>query len=236
MQVTELHHETTFTIGGGHGWVRDQVKIAADRMRGALETLKQVPNWVPGVEPHPHEAALNAARESVLHLSEILHVEAPRDAVEETRHALEALQGAVSHLERIPVGSADLQMPGVGFERAIGFLERVELRLADENMRMPDGSTDANNGIVPPWMQDGAMPATPDQGFLPLPGPRELLGTEAFVPEPGPRMQGFVPEPGPRMQTFVPEPGPNVFIPEPGPEVFVPEPGPNVFMPEPGPN
>jgi hypothetical protein len=166
--------EGDFQIGGGAGYVADQVREAQVDARAALDALGEAGNDIPVIGPHPREAALAAAREAVIHLQEALDVEAPEDAVIDTRHALEELVGTIAMLERMgngmPIRPGD---PAAGrFERAIGLLVGAEHKLManarriDEPMPMavdpgiavpvdPDTPTimGGNGGIVPPWLQ-----------------------------------------------------------------------------------
>lgn len=154
MQVTEIHTEDNPQIGGGAGWVAEQVRAGLADAKTALDHARS--DWAskPVVGPHPREAALAAAREAVLHLNEALSVEAPDEAVAETRHALEALNSTIGALEKL--GNQAPAAPGVdvpvvgGFERAITALVRAEARL-----RLGDtyGEPGHNPGIVPPWLR-----------------------------------------------------------------------------------
>jgi hypothetical protein len=175
MQIAEIH-EGGFTIGGGTGYVTDQVRKAQAGARAALDALGDAGNDIPVIGPYPHEAALAAAREAVIHLNEALDVEAPEDAVIDTRHALEELVGTIVMLERmnqgLPVRPGD--PPAGRFERAIGLLVGAEHKLMGHERRidapMPlainpglvdDPDLDphtprilnGNGGIVPPWLQ-----------------------------------------------------------------------------------
>ncbi len=174
MQVAEVVHTEEFAqIGGGAGYVATQVREAQVDARAALAALGDAGNDIPVIGPHPREAALAAAREAVIHLEEALDVEAPEDAVIDTRHALEELVGTIAMLERIgkglPVRHGD--PPAGRFERAIGMLVNAEHKLMglerriDEPMPMvidpglvgvgPDTPTimNDNGGIVPPWLK-----------------------------------------------------------------------------------
>lgn len=180
MLVQDLAGNGPVTIGGGTGWYKTQVTLAAQRLQQVLTVIQAPTQPAPGVAPHPREAALAAAREAVIHLTEVLNVEAPHDAVEETRLALEAMQGAVTHLENMPADQTDLLRPTVNFERAIGFLQRAAQHLTDPGGRplAPGGNGDVNGGVVPPWLgteQPGAGDTPPDT-FLPLPGPGQGFG------------------------------------------------------------
>lgn len=175
MQIAEIQQaEGGFQIGGGAGYVTDRIREAQVDARAAMDALTGAGNDIPVIGPHPREAALAAAREAVIHLQEALDVEAPEDAIIDTRHALEELVGTIAMLERtgqgIPIRPDD---PATGrFERAIGLLVGAEHKLMgharriDEPMPMvidpglvaptnPDMPhiMNGNGGIVPPWMR-----------------------------------------------------------------------------------
>jgi hypothetical protein len=120
-------------IGGGSGWVSARIGDAVVDARTALTALQSDWGRKPVTGLHPREAAIAAAREAIVHLNEALSVEAPQDAIEETRHALEALSGAVGRLEKManqrPVAPGEL--PIATFETAIDQLTQLERRLAD---------------------------------------------------------------------------------------------------------
>lgn len=140
-------------IGGGAGYVTDRIRDARINARAALDALGMAGNKIPVIGPHPREAALAAAREAVIHLQEALDVEAPEDAIVDTRHALEELVGTINQLERM--GNAMPLIPGelpLGrFERAIDLLIDAEHKLTRPEERI--GLMNDNGGIVPPWMQ-----------------------------------------------------------------------------------
>jgi hypothetical protein len=121
---------------------------------------------------------LAAAREAVLHLNEALSVEAPEDALEDTRHALVELTVAVAVLDKLgnsrPVAPG--QLPIANFERAIDKLVeaqgalhtpvegggamvahgmRLRPQLAGSEPANPNAPhiMNDNGGIVPPWLQ-----------------------------------------------------------------------------------
>ena len=144
MNVAEVHHvETGVQIGGGAGYVADRLREARIDAFAAMQALQGVPNDIPVIGPHPREAAIAAAREAVIHLNEALVVEAPEDAIIDTRHALEELVGTITMLERmgqgLPVRPGD--PPAGRFERALGLLVTAEHKLME-----------GNTGIVPPWL------------------------------------------------------------------------------------
>ena len=147
MQVAELHHDGAVQIGGGADYVANQIRAAQDRARTAMRAINGVGDNTPVIGPHPHEAAIAAAREAVIHLEEALNVEAPEDAIVDTRHALEELVGTIAMLERIgqgiPVRPGD--PPAGRFERALGLLFAAEHKLLARPRR-------ENGGIVPPWL------------------------------------------------------------------------------------
>jgi hypothetical protein len=131
MQVTPVMEPLgDVQIGGGTGWVADRVRDGLMDARTALALAQR--DWTkPAIGLHPREAALAAAREAVAHLAEALEVEAPEDAVQVTRHALEELGTAILVLERMhgkpPVAPGE--KPTGHFEGAIKLLEQVETRL-----------------------------------------------------------------------------------------------------------
>lgn len=161
MQVAEIHQpETIVQIGGGAGYVADRIRAAQVDARAALDALGDAGNDIPVIGPHPREAALAAAREAVIHLTEALDVEAPEDAVIDTRHALEELTGTIAMLERmgqgIPIRPGD--PAGGRFERAIGLLVAAEHTLMQHERRIDEpmpavGVLNDNGGVVPPWLQ-----------------------------------------------------------------------------------
>lgn len=133
MLVTEVHAPNgELQIGGGAGYFADRVREARDHAREALLAINGEPTDVPVIGPYPRVAALAAAREAVVHLTEALVVEAPEDAITDTRHALEELQGTIVMLERIGLGLPVRpgNPPAGRFERAIELLVAVEHRLA----------------------------------------------------------------------------------------------------------
>jgi hypothetical protein len=149
MQVAEIHGiDTDIQIGGGAGYVAGRVRAARDDVRVALRAINAQPVGTPSIDPHPREAAIAAAREAVIHLNEALDVEAPEDALMDTRHALEELVGTIAMLERmgsgLPVRPGD--PPAGRFERAIGLLVTAEHALLSRSPR-------ENDGIVPPWLR-----------------------------------------------------------------------------------
>lgn len=148
MQIAEITRDAV-QIGGGADYVADQIRAAQGHARVALRALNVKPGDPPAIDPHPHEAAIAAAREAVIHLNEALNVEAPEDAVVDTRHALEELVGTIAMLERIgqgmPVRPGD--PPAGRFERALGLLVDAEHKLLATPRR------NENGGIVPPWLQ-----------------------------------------------------------------------------------
>lgn len=145
MQIAEINPvRGEFQIGGGAGFVADRLREAREHARIAIGALDGVPTDIPVIEPHPREAAIAAAREAVIHLNEALVVEAPEDAIVDTRHALEELVGTIAVLERMGKGMpARPGDPPVGrFERALGLLITAEHKLLE-----------GNTGIVPPWLE-----------------------------------------------------------------------------------
>lgn len=177
MQVAEvLHTDDIAQIGGGAGFVTDRIREAQVDARAALDALGTAGNDIPVIGPHPREAAIAAAREAVIHLQEALDVEAPEDAVIDTRHALEELVGTIAMLEKagtgVPVRPGD--PAGGRFEKALGLLVTAEHKLMQHERRIDEPMpqvvdpglvvTDPdtprimndNGGIVPPWMQQHA--------------------------------------------------------------------------------
>lgn len=145
MLVAEVQHiDGGVQIGGGAGYVAEQLREARTDALRAKAALDGTGNDIPVIGPHPHEAAIAAAREAVIHLNEALNVEAPEDAIMDTRHALEELIGTIAMLERIgqgmPVRPGD---PPTGrFDRALGLLITAEHKLME-----------GNTGVVPPWLR-----------------------------------------------------------------------------------
>lgn len=131
MELAPLETNGEWQIGGGAGWVADQVKEGVADARLALELTAADWHDVPSVGPHPREAAIAAAREAVAHLTDALGVEAPQDAIDATRHALEEIGGALQVLERMggrpPI--VPIQKPTGHFEGALRLLEQAEATL-----------------------------------------------------------------------------------------------------------
>lgn len=166
MKVTEVHTEDQTTIGGPGGWVAAQIREGANDVRAALDLVRADWDRKPMVGPHPREAALAAAREAVLHLNEALTVEAPEDAIADTRHALEALAATIDELEKLPNKAIvpGQTLPVGKFENAITLLVRAEERL---HLGQGYGHPEDNPGIVPPWLQvfdptEPVVPVDPD--------------------------------------------------------------------------
>jgi hypothetical protein len=128
MQITPLR--TDWQIGGGSGYVADQVREAITDARSALGFVQT--DWTePTVGPHPREQALASAREAVAHLTDALGVEAPQDAIDETRRALVEIGTAILVLERLGQRPpfVPIEKPTGHFEGALKLLERVEADL-----------------------------------------------------------------------------------------------------------
>lgn len=144
MLIAEVHAvDAGAQIGGGAGYVAEQIREARADALLAMKALADVPDDALVIPPHPREAAIAAAREAVIHLNEALNVEAPEDAIMDTRHALEELVGTITTLERmgqgIPARPGD---PAAGrFGRALTLLVTAEHKLHE-----------GNTGIVPPWL------------------------------------------------------------------------------------
>lgn len=130
MQITPLEATGEFQIGGGAGYVADQVREGIFDARRALEMTTT--DWTePTIGPHPREQALAAAREAVAHLTDALGVEAPQDAIDETRRALEEIGTAMLVLERMQGRPpfVPITKPTGHFEGALRRLEQVEADL-----------------------------------------------------------------------------------------------------------
>lgn len=127
MEVTEV---PTATGGFVAERLRDGIQDAKAAMALAATDWTRRPI---GPGPHPREAALAAAREATIHLNEALRVEAPEDAIEETRHALAELGAVIDELGALPNNAEPTQIPVARFEGAITMLERIETRLRDAN-------------------------------------------------------------------------------------------------------
>ncbi len=132
MTIVEAINGNGGQIGGGATWFANLVGEARNHAREALELTGRDWGRKPVTGPHPREEALRWCREAVDHLNEVLQVEAPTDAIVDTRHALEELQGVISTLEGLPNLAPD---PGVlptdRFQHAIDLLTGVEQRLND---------------------------------------------------------------------------------------------------------
>ena len=113
------------TAAGGNGWVASRVSESLLAAQNGLVAASA--NWSrpPIVGPHPRDVALAAARDAVAKINDALSVEAPEDAIEDTRHALEELSTAIAAMEK---GSDEPPTPH--FERSIALLRSVEERLA----------------------------------------------------------------------------------------------------------
>ena len=131
MQVTPLEQTGDWQIGGGAGYVADQVREGIADAKLALELTALDWDKTPHVGPHPREAAINAAREAVAHLTDALGVEAPQDALDTTRRALEEIGGALQVLERMGGRPpfVPIEKPTGHFEGALKMLEQVETDL-----------------------------------------------------------------------------------------------------------
>ena len=133
MQITQLEPTREWQIGGGAGYVAEQVREGMADARIALELPQLDWNDTPHIGPHPREAAINAAREAVAHLTEAVGIEAPQDAIDETRRALEEIGNALIVLERMggrpPI--VPITKPTGHFEGALRMLEQVEAGLRD---------------------------------------------------------------------------------------------------------
>ncbi len=131
MQIMQVAPPGEVQIGGGAGYVADQVREGMAQARIALELTAMDWDNDPHIGPHPREAALAAAREAAAHLNDALGVEAPQDAIDQTRHALEEIGVAIYMLERAatvpPFHPVD--KPTGHFEGAIKMLEILETEL-----------------------------------------------------------------------------------------------------------
>lgn len=128
MQVMQTGATGEWQIGGGAGFVADQVREGMADAKVALELTAMDWNEDPHVGPHPREAALAAAREAAAHLTDALGVEAPQDAIDETRRALEEIGVAIRTLEKLGGRPPfmPIQKPTGHFEGALKMLEKVE--------------------------------------------------------------------------------------------------------------
>lgn len=127
MQVMQVAEQHEWQIGGGAGYVADQLREGILDAKVALEATTL--DWNNAyVGPHPRDAALAAAREAAAHLTDALGVEAPQDAIDETRRALEEIGTAIRVLERMAGRPpfVPIVKPTGHFEGAIRLLERVE--------------------------------------------------------------------------------------------------------------
>jgi hypothetical protein len=131
MQLTTIEPTTDMQIGGGAGYVAAQVREGIADARVALELVRLDWNETPHIGPHPREAAIAAAREAVAHLTDALGVEAPQDAIDETRRALEEIGNAMQVLERMGGRPpfVPIQKPTGHFDGALRMLEEVEAGL-----------------------------------------------------------------------------------------------------------
>lgn len=153
MNVSEIAMDTA-QIGGGAGYFRNQLREA---QRIAKEALQQcdTKNWAvprPGSDTPRLAAMLSATQDSIRILNEVLHIEAPMDAVVDTRHALEALVQAQKTIESFnqkqPLNPVNF--PAGSFTKAIELLSSAEHRLAAPNELA--GGANGNSGVVPPWL------------------------------------------------------------------------------------
>lgn len=131
MQVLDIQPQAGPPAGG---FVADQIRNGIQDARAAMNLAAT--DWTrkplkPG--PHPREAAIAAAREATIHLNEALRVEAPEDAIEETRHALAELGAVIDELATLPNDAEPTLVPIARFEGAITLLERIETRLREAN-------------------------------------------------------------------------------------------------------
>ncbi len=133
MQVMHTTAAGELQIGGGAGYVADQVREGIVDARAALELTALDWDNDAYIGPHPREAALAAAREAVAHLTDALGVEAPQDAIDETRRALEEIGVAIAKLERLGGRPpfVPIAKPTGHFEGALRMLEQVEAGLRE---------------------------------------------------------------------------------------------------------
>lgn len=131
MLITPLETTGGWQIGGGAGYVADQLREAMLDAKTAMELTALDWEDTPHVGPHPREAAINAAREAVAHLTDALGVEAPQAAIDETRQALEEIGAAIQVLERLGGRPpfVPITKPTGHFEGALRRLEQVEAEL-----------------------------------------------------------------------------------------------------------
>ena len=131
MNIAPVDTTNEWQIGGGAGFIAAQVAEGIADARIALELVATDWDNVPHIGPHPREAALAAAREAVAHLTDALGVEAPQEAIDGTRRALEEIGTAVLVLERMQGRPpfVPITKPVGHFEGALRMLEQVEANL-----------------------------------------------------------------------------------------------------------
>jgi hypothetical protein len=130
VNVAEIPAGAQEVPGGGYGFYRRQIQEAQASTRSALAALRGS-GW--GVIAQPGRGrTMEATSESVRLLNEIVHLEAPHDVVEDTRHALAALRSAENELRMLdperPVEPRTVSTRP--YERALDLLASIEQRLS----------------------------------------------------------------------------------------------------------
>lgn len=154
MNVGEVAAHGVAQIGGGSGYFQQQLREAERNARYALNKLVSTKSFAVMPGEIPVAIILESTRDSIRILDEVLHIEAPMDAVVDTRHALEALKFVESKLVAVDQSKhfnpADI--PDGPFKKAIDMLNRAEHKLAAPTAKA--GSAPSGNpGIVPPWLR-----------------------------------------------------------------------------------
>ncbi len=80
-----------------------------------------------GTDPNLRQAVIERSREAARHLGDALSLDAPADAVEETRHALEELQLVIKGMTT--PGAAQTPLDPYPFEQTVARLKDIEHQL-----------------------------------------------------------------------------------------------------------